>query len=198
MGTTSIADALFTRGQQRVLAVLFGNPGRSFYANEIIARAGGGTGAVQRELARLESAGLVTVTRVGKQKHYQANPDAPVYEELRGLVLKTTGLADALRETLAPLASEVRAAFVFGSVAKREDGAASDIDLFLVSEALTYGDLFARLQDVTRRLGRPVNPTIHSPGELADLVRGGNAFVTRVLDGPKIWLLGGPDALPTR
>src|SRR3990172_13373605 len=95
--SSSLADALFAKAQQRVLGVLFGNPSRSFYANEIIALAGSGTGAVQRELARLEAAGLVTVTRVGKQKHYQANRAAPVYEELRGLVLKSSGLIDVLR-----------------------------------------------------------------------------------------------------
>jgi DNA-binding MarR family transcriptional regulator len=90
----SVADALFTKVQQRVLAVLYGNAGRSYYANEVIALAGSGTGAVQRELSRLEATGLVTVTRVGKQKHYQANAHAPVYAELRGLVLKTSGVVD--------------------------------------------------------------------------------------------------------
>ena len=88
------ADALFTKVQQRVLGLLFGNPARSFYANEIIALAGSGTGAVQRELGRLDAAGLVTVKRLGNQKHYQANAAAPVFEELRGLILKTSGLAD--------------------------------------------------------------------------------------------------------
>lgn len=87
-----LADALFSKVKQRVLGALYGNPGRSYYANEIIALAESGTGAVQRELTRLAEAGLVTVTRVGKQKHYQANAAAPVYEELRGLVLKTSGL----------------------------------------------------------------------------------------------------------
>jgi hypothetical protein len=99
---SGIADALFSKVQQRVLAVLFGNPGRSFYANEVIGLAGSGTGAVQRELARLEAAGLVTVTRIGKQKHYQANAAAPVFEELRGLVLKSTGLVDVMRDALIP------------------------------------------------------------------------------------------------
>ena len=86
-----VADALFAKAQQRVLGVLFGNPGRSFYANEVIGLARSGTGAVQRELARLEAAGLVTAVRIGKQKHYQANPASPVFEELRTLVLKTSG-----------------------------------------------------------------------------------------------------------
>jgi hypothetical protein len=91
-----IADALFTKVQQRVLGILFGNPGWSFYANEVIALAGSGTGAVQRELTRLEAAGLLTVTRVGNQKHYRANTATPVFEELRGLVLKASGLSDVL------------------------------------------------------------------------------------------------------
>jgi predicted transcriptional regulator len=113
-----LADALFAKVQQRVLGVLFGNPGRSFYANEVIALAHSGTGAVQRELARLEAAGLVTAARVGKQKHYQANQASPVFQELRALVLKTSGLADVLREALAPASDRIRAAFVYGSIAK--------------------------------------------------------------------------------
>src|SRR5690349_21767442 len=99
---SGVGDALFTRVQQRVLGILFGNPDRTFYANEIIRLAGSGTGAVQRELARLESGGLVTVTRVGNQKHYQANAASAVFDELRALVLKTSGLADVLRAAFAP------------------------------------------------------------------------------------------------
>src|SRR5437867_609450 len=128
-----VADALFAKVQQRVLGVLFGNPRRSFYANEVTALARSGTGAVQRELRRLEASGLVTVTRVGNQKHYQANPGSPVFEELRALVLKTVGLADVLRAALAPVSRDIRAAFVYGSIAKGNDTAASDIDLMVVS-----------------------------------------------------------------
>ena len=186
-----IADALFSKGRQRVLGVLFGNPGRSFYANEVIALAGSGTGAVQRELIRLAATGLVTVTRVGKQKHYQANAAAPVFEELRGLVLKTSGLADVLRAALVPLTGQIGAAFVYGSVAKKQDTAKSDIDLIVVSDSLTYADLFAALEDSTNRLGRKVNPTVYSSRELAKRRKQGNAFVTRVLAQPKIWLIGG-------
>jgi predicted nucleotidyltransferase len=186
-----IADALFTKVQQRVLGVLFGNPGRSFFANEVIALAGSGTGAVQRELTRLAAVELVTVKRVGKQKHYQANAAAPVYEELRGLVLKTSGLADVLRAALAPLAGQISAGFVYGSLAKSEDTAASDIDLMVVSESLSYADLFATLEAAAGRLGRKVNPTVYSPQDLAKRLKQHNAFVTRVLAQPKIWLIGG-------
>lgn len=195
MGAMSVADALFTKVQQRVLAVLFGSPGRSFYLQEIVALAGSGTGAVQRELARLESSGLATVARVGKQKHYQANPRAHVFDELRGLVLKTAGLADVLRDALAPLAPVIRAAFVFGSVARNEDTVTSDVDLMIVSDTLAYADVYVRLADAESRLGRRVNPTIYSSEELRRRVTERNSFVMTVWREPRIWLIGDDDAL---
>lgn len=194
----TVADALFTKSQQRVLAVLFGNPRRSFYANEIINLAGVGSGATQRELARLEGAGLVTVNRVGKQKHYQANADAAVFEPLRELILKTSGLASVLLSALAPVSAEISAAFVYGSIAKGEDHATSDVDLMMVSESLAYADLFALLEEASSQLGRAVNPTVYTPAELTKRVRQKNSFVTRVLAQPKIWLIGGEDDLTAR
>jgi predicted nucleotidyltransferase len=193
--STGVAGALFTKAQQRVLGVLFGNPSRSFYANEIIALAGCGTGAVQRELTRLAGAGLVTVERVGNQKHYQANKAAPVYEELRGLVLKTSGLADVLLTALAPIAAQITAAFVYGSVAKGKDTASSDVDLMVVSEDLTHADMFAALEDAEASLGRPVNPTVYTRKEISKRLKRGNAFAKRVLERPKLWLIGSEDDL---
>jgi len=194
----SVADALFTKSQQRVLGLLFGNPGRTFYANEIIALAGSGSGAVQRELAKLESAELVIVTRMGNQKHYRANVDAAVFEPLRELVLKTSGLADVLRASLTSIGGQIRAAFVYGSVATNRDTAMSDVDLMIISNDLSYADLFTLLADASSQLGRAVNPTIYSESELSKRVRGRNAFVTRVLKQPKIWLIGGARDLPAR
>ena len=198
MPGTSVADALFTKGQQRVLAVLFGNSGRTFYATEVIALASTGSGAVQRELVKLERAGLVTVTRVGNQKHYQANRSASVFAPLRELVLRTSGLADIVRAALAPLAPEIRAAFVYGSTAKREDNATSDVDVMIVSETLSYADVFAALERASKRLGRPVNPTLYSKAELAKRIREKRSFIAGVLARPKIWLIGGEDELTTR
>ena len=185
-----MAEALFPKGRQRVLAVLFGNPGRSFYANEVIALAQSGTGAVQRELAALSEAGLLTVTKQGNQKHYQANADAPVFAELRGLVLKTMGVADVLRVALAPLGSQVELAFVYGSVARQQDTAHSDIDVMIVSAELGYADVFGALESASATLGRQVNPTLYTPTELGKRISQDNAFVTRVLQQPKIWLIG--------
>ena len=193
--SSGMANALFSKVRQRVLAVLFGNPGRSFYANEVIALAQSGTGAVQRELASLSEAGLLTVRRQGNQKHYQANADAPVFAELRGLVLKTMGLADVLRVALAPLAPQITLAFVYGSVAKQQDTAASDIDVMIVSKDLSYADVFGALESATATLGRKVNPTLYMPAEMVKRINNDNAFVTRVLTQPKIWLLGNEEQL---
>ena len=127
-GRKSLADALFTKTQQRVLGVLFGQSERSFYAAELIRDAGTGSGAAQRELAKLEESGLIVARRIGNQKHYQANAASPLFSELRNIMLKTVGLAEPLRDALKPLSSAIRAAFVYGSVAKATNQSSSDID----------------------------------------------------------------------
>jgi predicted nucleotidyltransferase len=187
---TSLADALFSATQQRVLAYLFGQPERSFFATELIGLAGGGSGAVQRELARLAQSGLVTVTRMGTQKHYQANPKSPIFAELCAIARKTVGLAEPLREALAPLAKRITAAFVFGSVAKRSDTAASDIDVLVLSDSVDYVDVFAALQSAEAKLGRTVNPTVYSPADWCKKRKSGNAFVVKVAAHPKLFLIG--------
>jgi predicted nucleotidyltransferase len=192
----SLADALFTKTQQRVLRVFFGQPDRTFYASELIRDAGTGSGAAQRELARLEESGLIVARRIGNQKHYQANAESPLFGELRNIVLKTVGLAEPLRDALKPLASDIRAAFVYGSVAKATDQAASDIDLMVVSDSLSYGDVFGALDRVSRTLGRHVNPTVYSVEEFSKRAKDENAFITRVLEGPKVWVIGSENDLP--
>jgi predicted nucleotidyltransferase len=194
-GTPGLADALFSRTQQRVLGLLFGQPHRAFYANELIQLAGGGSGAVQREVARLVQSRLVTVHVVGNQKHYRANAASPLFAELEGIIVKTVGLAQPLREALDALAEEIRAAFVYGSVAKREDAATSDIDVMLISDSLTYADVFSALEKASERLGRPINPTILSSKDLTRRLKSDSVFVRRVLSQPKIWLIGGEDDL---
>jgi len=189
--SSSLADALFSGTQQRVLGLLFGQPERSFYATELINLAGVGSGAVQRELASLSQSGLVTVKPVGNQKHYQANPASPIYDELCGLVRKTVGLAEPLRAALAPLARQIKAAFVYGSIAKKEDTASSDIDLMLVSDTLTFGETILALQAATESLGREVNPNIFTPQDFAKRLKEGGSFVSRVMAQPKVWLIGG-------
>jgi predicted nucleotidyltransferase len=196
-GRQSLADALFTKTQQRVLRVLFGHPDRSVYASELIRDAGTGSGAAQRELARLEASGLIVARRIGNQRHYQANPASPLFSELRNIVLKTVALVEPLRDALTPVLSSVRAAFVYGSVAKATDQAASDIDLMVVSDSLTYSDVFGTLEPLSRTLGRQVNPTVYSSDEFSRREKDENAFLARVLTGPRVWIVGSDDDLPT-
>jgi len=190
-----LSDALFAKTQRRVLGLLFGNPDRSYFANEIVRLAESGIGAVHRELATLEASGLVTATRIGNQKHYQANRASPIFKELRGIVVKTFGVADVLREALAPLAAKIRAAFIYGSVAKGSDTAASDVDLLVVSDEVSYSDLFALAAETERRLGRKVNPTFYTPAELRQKLAARNAFATRVLERPKVFVIGSENDL---
>ena len=192
---SGLADALFSVTQQRVLGLLFGQPERSYYATELIGLANVGSGAVQRELARLTRSGLITVSAIGNRKHFQANAHSPLYAELCGIAQKTIGLAEPLREALRPFEAEVDAAFVYGSVAKGRDGAGSDIDIMLITDTLTSGDVFGALEATSERLGRRVNPTILSRKDLIKRVKADSGFVTRVLSGAKVWLFGGMDAL---
>lgn len=201
MGTTAaarvtIADALFSRTQQRVLGILFGEPQRSFFVNEIFQRAGSGRGSVQRELQRLLASGLITVRQVGNQKHYQANEASPVFRELRSIVLKTTRLVDPLLAALRPLRRQIELAFVYGSVARGEETAASDVDLLVVSDDLLLEQLLAALEKAEREVGRPIHPTLYTRAEFSTR-RKNNAFVRKVLAGPVMPLMGSVDAEST-
>lgn len=194
---TGLGDALFTRTQQKVLGLLFGQAERSFYANELIRLAAAGSGAVQRELERLTHSGLVTARVIGNQKFYQANAESPLYDDLRSITSKTFGLADPLRAALAAIAHRIRAAFVYGSVAKKSDTSGSDIDLMVIADKLNYSDLLRALEDTVLAINRPVNPTIFSAEEFALRRRKRDSFVYRVLEQPRIWLIGGEIELPS-
>lgn len=187
---TSLADALFTSTQQRLLALLFGQPDRSFFATQLIELAQAGRGAVQRELRSLAESGLVTVSPVGNQKHYQANPNSPVFEDLRNIVLKTIGLHDPIRRALEPLKDRIELATLFGSVAKGVDTAWSDIDLLIVSDDLTLEEVYAALGPAESQLCRRINPALFTPAELESRRKSDSSFLTRVLDSKNIVIVG--------
>lgn len=193
--STGLGDVLFSKTQRQVIGLLLGNPDKSYYANEIVRHAGVGIGTVQRELEKLVGAGLLTVCLVGNQKHYQANRLSPIFEELHGIVIKTFGLSDTLRAGLSGIAQRVRAAFIYGSVAKSTDTASSDVDLMIISADLNYSEVMADLAETEARLGRRINPTLYKPEDFARKRAEDNAFVTRVLEQPKIFLIGTEDDL---
>lgn len=190
-------DALFSRTKQRVLALIFGQPDRSFATMELIRLANAGSGAVQRELERLVSSGLVNVTVAERQKRFAANRDSPLFEELRGIVEKTIGTAHVLETALKPLAPSVRFAVLYGSVAKETDRATSDLDVLIVADDLALERVFAALQPAEERLGRRVSPTVYTVEEFTRRRSERQPFLTRVMSGKHVVLLGSEDALTT-
>jgi predicted nucleotidyltransferase len=195
----SLSGALFSRVQARVLGILFGQADREFQLSEIIALAGSGRGAVQRELQKLTAAGIVDLATRGTRKLYRANRSSPIFSELRQLVTKTVGIADPIREALAVHRDAIDAAFVYGSVAKGKDTATSDIDVMIIGDKLGYGDVYGALQKAEAVLSRQVNPTLMTRRDWLKKAKDRNAFVTRVLAQPKLFVVGTQDELgPTR
>lgn len=184
--TTGLAGALFTTTQQRVLSLLFGQPRRSFFTREVIGLIGAGTGGVQRELKRLVGAGLVVQTSVGNQKHYQANSGSPIFAELCSIVRKTLGVRAELVSAFRPLVDDVIEAFIFGSVAREEDTAQSDVDVLIVSDSLGLEDVYSAMASAEQRLGRRVSPTLYSDAEFQRRKREKNSFVAKILAGPVV------------
>lgn len=191
--SNGLASALFSPTQQRVLGLLYGQPDRRWGSSEIIRLAACGTGGVHRFLMRLADAGLLEVTRVGNQKHYSAARASPIFDELHGLALKTMGLADPLRRSLEPRGSEIIAAFVYGSVAKGSDRAGSDIDLWVISDTLTYPEAFELLESAERQLARPIQLTVTTRAQWEADLGGERAFTSKVRAGARIFLLGSAD-----
>lgn len=188
-----LAGALFSPVQRRVLGLLFGQPGRRFQSAELIRLADSGTGAVHRQLRKLEAAGWVVTTHVGNQKHYQANRDCPAFEELRSLVAKTVGLVEPIRRSLEPIASRIRAAFVYGSIAKGTDTAESDIDLLVISDDVAYTDVFSAIHEAETELGRTINPSVLTESDWSVRRRQDDSFAARIAVQERLFVIGAED-----
>jgi uncharacterized protein len=189
MSATNVGDALFTKAQQKVLTLLFGQPDKSFYLNEVVRYAAMGKGVISRELAKLTAAGLLVVSKQGNQNHYQANASAAIFADLKQIVLKTFGLVGLLQAGLEPLLPQLEEAFVYGSVAKGEDHAGSDVDVMLVGHNLSYSDVMQMLAPIESQLQRSINPTLYSPEEFAKRLASGQNFLTQVMAQARIDLL---------
>lgn len=184
-----LGDALFTRTQQQVLGLLYGQPQRSFYLKEVLRLTEMGVATIKRELERMRDAGILTMTQIGNQHHYQANSQCPIYDELLGIVKKTFGVAGVLRLALEPLAEQIELAFVFGSVASGKETASSDIDLMVIG-SVSFGDLVAALYPVQETLGREINPKIYSPDEWQQMRVAGDNFIADVMVKPRMDVIG--------
>jgi predicted nucleotidyltransferase len=200
MGAKSIwvdttAAALFGSVRQAVLGLFFDHPDERFYQRQVVQSLAIGSGAVQRELARLVAGGILTRTVEGRQAYYQVNQNGTVYPELHGLVRKTMGVAGVLRESLGPLAGQVRLAFIYGSMARREEQAQSDVDLMIVGDNIRLSEISPIIHSARQALRREVNPTTYRTEEFLRKLNEGHHFVCGVVNGPKVFLIGSQDEL---
>jgi len=184
-----LAGVLFGKTRRSLLALLYTHADQAFYLRQLARSAGAGMGAVQREVGKLAEAGIIRRQSRGNQVYYQANPDCPVFSELKGLVLKTLGVGDVLRAGLAPLAERIQLAFVFGSLAEGREGRESDVDLMVVGK-VTFAEVVAALGPAQKALGREINPAVYPVAEFRAKATAGRYFLNRVLKGPKLWIMG--------
>jgi predicted nucleotidyltransferase len=184
-----LVEILFGAYRRQILGLLLLRPDESFYVREIARVTGVPAGSLHRELKALADAGLLTRTAAGNQVRYQADRTCPIYEELAGIFRKTAGLADVLRELLAPLENKIVLAFVFGSVAQGKARPSSDIDLLVVG-SVSFAAVVEACHVGTQRLGREVNPVTMTKAAFQTKLREHDRFLSRVAKEPRIFLIG--------
>ncbi len=190
----ALSDVLFGQIRGGVLALLYGWADKAFYVRQIARHIDASVGAVRRELEKLAAVDLIVRTSVGNLVFYQVNQGHPVFSEMRALVNKTVGIFNALRSALEPLSDRVSVAFVYGSIARQEERAGSDIDLMIIGN-VELDDVLVRLSGAETAVGRAVNPTVYSIREFKRRLEGGNHFLNAVIDGKKVFLIGTEDEL---
>ena len=192
--TAGLADVLFGRTRGAILALLYGHVDESFYTRQIAREVNASVGAIQRELETLAKIGIIKRSSIGNQVFYQVNKDAPVFPEMRGLVNKTVGAISVLRSAVKAISNQIVVAFVYGSVAREEETAQSDVDLIIIGEA-TLEDAMSHLSGVEKLLGRAINPSVYSNAEFRSKLVSGNHFLNTVVKGQKVFLIGDDDEL---
>ena len=189
MNAESLSSALFPQSRRLVLGLLMSFPDRAFYLREVARSTHLGIGHLQRELDRLVAGGIIRRFKQGRHVYFQADASCPIFEELRGIVIKTVGVADSLRQALLPLRARIRIAYVFGSVARKEEHSASDVDLMVIGE-VSLAEVVDVIRGAEKSIGRPVNPTVYPFEEFADKLAAGHHFVSRIAEGEKLLLIG--------
>jgi predicted nucleotidyltransferase len=188
MRKATIASVLFSGIQQRLLSALLLNSRQPVYAAELANHFGVRPSTLQRDLAKYTQAGILKMSRSGNRAYFQANEACPVFPELRALLIKTCGLVDLLHGELAPLASKIKMAAVYGSIASGTEASGSDIDLLIIGSAKMI-ELVPLLERATGKLRRQINPTLYTPEEFSQKARNSH-FVRSLLGKPLLFVLG--------
>ena len=184
-----LAELLSSKIRAEIFRNLFGiAPDAALYMREIERRTGFAIGTVQTELKKLQRLDIISGERDGNRVYYRANTGHPLYPDIRSLVLKTNGLADVIKNAL-DNEKDIRVAFVFGSFARQEEKAGSDVDLMVVGD-VGLRKLTGLLMDVSGKIGREINPHVFSQKEFVKRKTGRDHFLSQVLDSPKIFIIG--------
>jgi uncharacterized protein len=190
----SLSTVLFSKTRKAILGLLYGNTDHLFYLREIVRRTGVGIGSAQRELEQLSGSGIIKRTVRGNQVYYQADTTCPVFKELKGMVVKTVGVADILKEALKPLSEKIKAAFIYGSFVRGEDRNGSDVDVMVIGDA-TFREVTYALSDAQKKLSREINPTVYPVKEIQTKIAKNHNFLKTVTEGEKIFLMGDENVL---
>lgn len=185
-----IAQALFTPAQQKLLGLMFVRVNDGFHLNEIMRLTGLGSASAQRELRRLHDSGLIVSERIGNVRRFRPNKDSLVYEELSSLVRKTFGLVSVLNSALSPLGDVLNVAFVYGASAIEQESTEGKIELLLIGDNTSYGELLSRLPVAERILRRKINPNLYSLPDFRRRLREQQQFLLQVLREPKVFVWG--------
>lgn len=190
----TLSALLFGEYRRRVLGLLLLNPDKTYHVRELARLTGTSAGTLHKELAKLTQAGVLCRQQVGNQVRYGANRECPIFEELSGIMRKTSGLVDVLAVALGGVEEQVALAFVFGSVARSEEQSASDVDLMLLG-SLGFADAVRALHPAQATLQREINPVVFSLDEFRRRAGSGDAFVRDVLAKPKLFVVGDENEL---
>jgi predicted nucleotidyltransferase len=175
-------DSLFPSVRQGVLAATLTRPQKWWYLSELADFLHTRPSSLQRELASLEQSGILQQRKDGRRTYFKAETRSPIFRELQSIFEKTVGLIPTLSVALQPFANKIVCAFVYGSIARREEHATSDVDLMVIG-SVGLVDLAQSLAKVEKHLGREVNVTDYSGEEFRKKVAEGDHFLTTVLKG---------------
>lgn len=189
-----LASLLFGGQRGRVLGLLLLHPYQHYHVREIARQTDTSAGTIHKELDKLAQAGLLVREKVGNQLHYAANRHSPIFNELASILRKTSGLADVIHDALLGLDAQVDCALIFGSVARGEEHAGSDVDVLLIGD-LGFGDAVRALHPVQESLQREINPVVMSKGEWQRKLQAGDGFVGEIMAKQKLFLKGDADVL---
>jgi len=188
-----LAEILSSNIRAEIFRNLFGIEKLSLHLREIERRTGFAVGTVQQEIKKLQRLDIITRIKDGNRINYKANTNHPLYPEIRNLVLKTSGLADVLKDALSA-ETKIKIAFVFGSFARKEEKAESDVDLMVIGD-IGLRKLTGLLMEASEKLGREINPYRLTEIEFIKRKKEKDHFLQQVLESPKIFITGTEDEL---